>query len=174
MNTALSMDQLLADDRPGSVTLSGATRDPAPGTHIALDAALLEQIERENRQLEFGFETGARALAQAATTAAAAAFSQCSADVDRLARIEANGVFPPVVERSATDVVAERRVQWAREALDLACASLHRQLDALARIDAGGHSHCADVAAARLALRYYLSVKREQIYPLYQDLLAAA
>ncbi len=91
----------------------------------------------------------------------------------RLSRIESLSVIPVLVHRCATNVVAERRLQWAREALDLACASLYRQLAALARIDAVGRSHGADVGAARLALRYYLSVKREQIYPLYQELISA-
>jgi hypothetical protein len=174
MSGANSIRGFVVDDRPVSVAVDEGAHPHALDPPVALDPTLLERLERENRQLEFGFETAARALTAAATAAAATAFSKCGEDVERVNRIEALDLFPPLLHRSATDVVAERRVQWAREALDLACASLHRQLDALARIDSGGRSHGADVAAARLALRYYLSVKREQIYPLYQDLLAAA
>lgn len=174
MTIATSNDLRSVEPEPERSTPASGARELGRGAPIALDEGLLERLERDNRQLEFGFETGARALAESALAAAAAAFALCSEDVERLTWIEALSVIPPLVNRSATDVVAERRVQWAREALDFACASLRRQLDALARVDDGGRSHGVDIAAARLALRHYFTVKREQIYPLYQDLLAAA
>ncbi len=174
MTRASSNELRPADSGADRPTPVGSARELALGAPVALDMDLLERLERDNRQLEFSFETGARALAESALAAAAAAFALCSEDVERLSWIEALSVIPPLVNRSASDAVAERRVQWAREALDVACASLRRQLDALARVDDGGRSHGVDIAAARLALRHYFTVKREQIYPLYQDLLAAA
>jgi hypothetical protein len=135
------------------------------GTLVALDARLLVELEADNQRLEGGVDTAVRALAERDHRAASAAFALCSEDLQRLQWIEALSLFPPLFNRSAVDAVAAGRVQQVREALTAAATVLRGHLDDGARVDG------IDPDAARLALGAYLSIKRDQLYPLYHALV---
>lgn len=155
----------IATATPGS-TVDPPVADIRLGTLAALDARLIDELETDNRRLEVSFDAGARALAEGDAAAAAAAFALCSEDLQRLQWIEALSLFPPLLNRSSVDAAGAARVRDARDAVTAAVALLRT------RLDDGAQADGIDLAAVRPALADYLRVKRTQLYPLYQELVA--